>query len=528
MARLQTRKRKRADEPLPEDVSSEKARLNFPPDFYDTLSKLWLTDRALREHDQRTDARLFPKSGSPQSSIVSFNQATARGDLKLARFARTGGPDLSDLRGCQPLSDEMASRSSSISSKRTQSTRPTTVSSTSRRSSAYDANFEQHLIDHDIYPPFYCLPNGQRTPKPTNIEEIRQALKTPRASLSPSVVPESAFEDFQIKNTTKSEGTIMRVVVPILAGDVDIPNEGHLPFLNLASITGNTTANPIPDFFDGAQPGKVEKVVREELGTIIIPTKHANAPVAPNFFLEAKGPGGTGDVAQRQAVLNGAHGARIMHALQNYLVPEPGFDGNAYAFTSTLVDGTLKLYAHHILAPNPLQERPQYYTTQIKAYATTGDDEVWREGSAAFRNIRILAQKYRDKFIEAANAKARSQVIGTTDAGFIEVIPSQRDYSSSPADFFECRLFADPDESGSQTEETETQETNLGLGILKHSFEDDPDGNDDAGDSQSFATSFASNIPLPSVQTPPSRPAKFTRSPPSPSASRQYKRRGRE
>jgi hypothetical protein len=83
----------------------------------------------------------------------------------------------------------------------------------------------------------------------------------------------------------------VRVVVPILAGDVDVPNEGHLPFLNLASITENTTANLAPDFFDGAQPSKVDKIVREELGAIIVPTKHANVPMAPNFLLEAKGPG---------------------------------------------------------------------------------------------------------------------------------------------------------------------------------------------------------------------------------------------
>jgi hypothetical protein len=215
----------------------------------------------------------------------------------------------------------------------------------------------------------YKFPDGNRPPKPANFEATRQTLKVPRDSLSPSVVPETAFEDFQDRNATKSEGTMMRTVVPLVAGDADILNEGHLPFTNLASITGNTTVNPVPDFFDGAHPEAVHKRVREDLDEIIIPNKKVGTPIAPNFFLEAKGPGGSIEVAVRQAVLNGAHGALIMHALQNYLSDEPVYDGNAYAFTSTLLDGYLKFYAHHMAAPATFGQGPVYYTTLLKAYA---------------------------------------------------------------------------------------------------------------------------------------------------------------
>ncbi|KAH8747031.1 hypothetical protein F5883DRAFT_367245, partial [Diaporthe sp. PMI_573] len=140
-----------------------------------------------------------------------------------------------------------------------------------------------------------------------------------RGSLSPSTIPESAFEEFQRKNKTKSEGTVMRNVVPLIAGRANIPNEGHIPFTNLESLTNNTTANPVPDFFDGARPGDVDKIVREDLDKVIVPTKKAGVPVAPNFFLEAKGSGGTVEVADKQAVQDGAHGAVIMFALDNYL-----------------------------------------------------------------------------------------------------------------------------------------------------------------------------------------------------------------
>lgn len=300
----------------------------------------------------------------------------------------------------------MASPSvSSTSDRRTRSTKPTTVST--KRSSAYDANFRQHCQDYHVYPPFYKFPDGRRPPKPANMDEIRQALKVPRGSLLPSVASEIAFEDFQYKNTIKSEGTVMRNIIPLIAGDADIPNEGHLPFTNLASMTENTTVNPNPDFFDGAHPEAVDHSVREALDTIIIPTKKVGTPIAPNLFLEAKSSGGTLDVAEGQVILDGAHGTMIMHSLQNHLLDEPIYDGNAYAFTATFLGGYLNLYAHHPTAPAAPGQRPDCYITQVKAYALTGDHDVWLEGIGAFRNMRMLARKYRDQFIETANARVR-------------------------------------------------------------------------------------------------------------------------
>jgi hypothetical protein len=168
----------------------------------------------------------------------------------------------------------------------------------------------------------------------------------------------------------------MRTVVPHITGNIKIPNEGHLPFNNLASITSDTTVCPVPDFFDGSHPNAVDKKVREDLDKIIIPNKKAGVPIAPNFFLEAKGPGGSLEVAELQAVLDGAHGAFIMHALQKYLLDKPVYDGKAYAFSSTLLGGYLTLYAHHLTAPAKSGGHPSCFATQLKAYALR-DDEVY-------------------------------------------------------------------------------------------------------------------------------------------------------
>lgn len=72
---------------------------NFPPEFYDKLSKVWLTPLALRELDRRNN------QNPPRRPLVSkigarnFTSDLKKGGRELARFARTGGPDLCDLRG---------------------------------------------------------------------------------------------------------------------------------------------------------------------------------------------------------------------------------------------------------------------------------------------------------------------------------------------------------------------------------------------------------------------------------------------
>jgi hypothetical protein len=178
----------------------------------------------------------------------------------------------------------------------------------------------------------------------------------------------------------------MRNVIPILAGGASIPNESNLVFTNLESLTGGLTVNAAPDFFDGARPGDIDKSVREDLNQIIVPTKHADVSVVPNLFLEAKAPRGGTDVARRQACYKEAYGACAMHILQNHGEEEPAYDGNAYTYSSTYLDGQLKLYAHHVTTLTTSGERPSYHMTQLDTYALTGSQKGFVEGAAAFRD----------------------------------------------------------------------------------------------------------------------------------------------
>lgn len=286
MESLQSRKRRNADNTLQDNRPAKRIKhtavrsaSNFPPKFWDNLSKTWLTPRALRELDRRNNAQLLATTSATSVEIIGTS---------LARFARRGGPDLRHLRG-YPKPNHVArmnsSRSLGSSSRRTQSTKATSVSSKSKRSSAYDKNFEQNLVDNRIYPKGYEYPDGDSIPEPRNLDDIVKALSAPRASLSPSRFTRSAFKTFALANDRViSEGKVVSDILPTIRGNNDIPSEGTLPFTSLDSITDGTTVDAVPDLYDGSYPKTVHKIVRQDLSNMITPTSHGR----PTSLLKPK------------------------------------------------------------------------------------------------------------------------------------------------------------------------------------------------------------------------------------------------
>lgn len=71
----------------------------LPPAFWDNLSEFWLTSNALRELDRRN--KQATANVAPERQ---FLKPVTRNEAKpIQRFARQGGPDLSDLRGVSYL-----------------------------------------------------------------------------------------------------------------------------------------------------------------------------------------------------------------------------------------------------------------------------------------------------------------------------------------------------------------------------------------------------------------------------------------
>lgn len=74
----------------------EHRRHRTPSSFWDNLSRQWLTRRTLREFDRRT---VWPGAPGPPHRTGKENINIR----KLKRFAREGGPSLSDIRGVSSI-----------------------------------------------------------------------------------------------------------------------------------------------------------------------------------------------------------------------------------------------------------------------------------------------------------------------------------------------------------------------------------------------------------------------------------------
>ncbi len=283
-----------------------------------------------------------------------------------------------------------------------------TEKTTHRKSSAYHGDFEQHLIDHKIYPSHYDFPDDRVAPKPANWKEILDRLKEPRSSLSPSRFSDRAFDDFVRTNSrARTEAMVMRKPFPIISGDADITSAGDLPFGNLEPLTDGTLVDPKPDFYDGANPAHIDRRIRTELGSYIIPSTQQQRPALPNFFTEGKGPGGNLDVAKRQACYDGAVGARGVHELRSFGAKdsETLYDNNSYTITSTFHNGTLQLYTMHPAKSKGSESSPEYHMSHLRSFAMIDTAETFRAGAGALRNARDWAKDRRDELIAAANGR---------------------------------------------------------------------------------------------------------------------------
>ena len=318
-------------------------------------------------------------------------------------------------------------RASTFSSKtQTTATTPTTTTGNTR---PHNRNFQQHLIDHSVYPHAYKYPDGRVPANPTNWEEINQRLTQPRSSLSPSKFSEEVFKEFvQADAHASKENKVTDSVIPIIEGKIMDGRciAGEIPLTNLDHLTDGTLSPGNPDRFHGARPEQLNRQIRNELIGHIVPSTQEDLPMAPNFFLAAKGPDGSLAVAGRQASYDGALGARGIQSLQSYGQSELIYDNNAYTFTSIYHGGTLKMYTSHPSQPTGPENRPEYHMTQLNTWGMTGNPETFRQGATAYRNARDWAKEKRDGFIEAANGRipdtyTESPSLGSSGHGWASV-----------------------------------------------------------------------------------------------------------
>lgn len=281
----------------------------------------------------------------------------------------------------------------------------------------YDPNFDEHITDHGVFLPSSKFPDGTKPSKPENFTEIQRRLGAARPSLALSEGSlEKEYEEFiALNDNAAREQMVIKDILPVLEGKRKACSQtdgGHL-FNNLDPLTDGTLADAKPDFYHGASSNQLNPGIRKQLNRQIVPSTQSSGPVAPNFFVEAKGHTGSIPVAKRQACYDGALGARGMHALQQYgqegSSSQPGnYDNNAYAITSTFHAGTLGMYATHPIRStdnNDPDRHTDYVTTQVGQWALHGDPETYQRGLGAYRNGRDLAKELRDGLIRQANER---------------------------------------------------------------------------------------------------------------------------
>ncbi|KAG6354896.1 hypothetical protein INS49_003977 [Diaporthe citri] len=303
-----------------------------PPAFWDKLSRVPLVSGALWEFNRRERlqrrSRLMSAPYRPQSPIRQNSVDTDhcdRPDLDLERFARQGGPDLSDLRGAMPQSDRgRVQKSGKRVRGRSMGSlgsllRTTTQDRTNNTKSTgpYNAAFKQHLVDCKIWPVGHYLESGEKPPAPDNIDEIRQALRAPsRASLEPECFTTDHFEQFtkaySLADAEEARGRTLEVVEGTqLALSSSHIKKGPVLLSNLLQLTMDNAVPGNPDRAYGSRPEQLAQSVRRDpsLNKLILPTTAQNI-LCPNFIVHIKGPAGNPEIAKIQAVYDGALAAR--------------------------------------------------------------------------------------------------------------------------------------------------------------------------------------------------------------------------
>ncbi|KAG9228449.1 hypothetical protein BJ875DRAFT_489859 [Amylocarpus encephaloides] len=377
-----------------------------PPNFWDKLSNIWLTEGALEELDRRSSPPTRHSSSQGKSKggnhpVADFlAHCSTRSLEEIDMLSRHGGPDLSDLRGYRKFME--------ISRK----TRTTTNAITIKITGPHDRNFHQDLIDSGVYPDEYEYPDGKVPPRPNNWKEINKRLAQRRSSLSQSQISDSLFRKFKRLNAHafKEEQTSISVIRVLEGENNDIKClSGKIPFTNLNHLIDGNIIPGNPYLFYGARPRTAEPASSHKARPLYRSSTQYDLPIIPNFFLAAKGTGGALAVAERQSCYDGALGARGMHYLQLYGQDESMYDNTSSTITAIYYGGQLKIYATHSAQPNGPGGRPEYYMTQINTWGMTGNVENFLQGASAFKNARDWAKEQRDRSIRQANERQSNE-----------------------------------------------------------------------------------------------------------------------
>ncbi|OOF92441.1 hypothetical protein ASPCADRAFT_408495 [Aspergillus carbonarius ITEM 5010] len=277
----------------------------------------------------------------------------------------------------------------------------------------YNDWFLEQLTYNGIYPNECPGPDGRVPAPPQNWDALNQRLSRRRASLTESSFSEADFKRFRhVSANSHYKGAILKDVLPTIWGKMKtkayVLGRGG-SFDHLAPFSMEW---PLPtavlDYYNGARQESLGLQIREAIHDQVIPWlgDEAEAPLAPNFFVEVSDPSHPTAVCFRNACHAGAIGCRGVQALQSYHRDETFYDHKAYTITVTYASGLLSLYAHHAIphVPGVRSCHPSdYIMTQLGAWSMIHDAATFRQGATAFRNALDWTREELDKAVISAN-----------------------------------------------------------------------------------------------------------------------------
>lgn len=381
-----------------------------PPNLYDHLAHIRLEPQALDEFNRRNALlpQLTPFAPESSSETLLASLPLRRGEVpaELQQFARLGGPDLTDLRGyTRPVSiPSLNTESLDMSQQKRKSDAQENENpdkKKSKKSNAYDDNFETFLLDRNV--------NGEIMElEPSNFADLKETLAEERLDMSPTNFTNDKLKKLisDIKNDTRNEGGVEDKIVTVIRGDADYPTAKGQACTAWIPLTEDVQlARAEPDYYDGLKPHKDNALLRKHLSHLIVPAPNMN-PFLANFFFEVKGPKGILEGARRQAMYDGAYGARGMY-FTGVIAEEKELTKKAVTFSAIYASGVLKLFAHFILRPNEKDNVLHYHMTLLDSFLLDNSLEQAREAITSFRNLRDHAAPARADLAERASKSLR-------------------------------------------------------------------------------------------------------------------------
>ena len=429
------RKRKRGasvngdspDRPHPQPNPQVSAK-NHSTSLYDHISHILLEEDALRELNKRN--RLIHRPSPPSPGSGSIPQRREEVSTELQRFARTGGPNLTDLRGyISPVPDHVTepqgsdSKNLEMAGKRKADPQGNEQSESQKSrktdaTGAYDANFAICMAEQNVKLP------GVDTPQPKNHAGLVAALRQKRPGPTDLNVLDSQWKKYRRKvEDARTESDVQTDAFPTIRGEADYPHTMNKLCTTWAQLFPDVRLKMAkPDFFDGLQPGSEYRLLRQQLNSYVSPA--GDAPIMPNFFVEIKPSFGSEGIAIRQALHDGTLGAQGVYQTQKAAAKDP-LDGNAHVFSGVFLGASLRLFAHFVSPPTE-DEKLHYHMCELDEFVLRKSAEEYAAAIAAFQNLRDYAAKVRTELGREAESKFRAlEKAGTLPAPLVAPNPSK-------------------------------------------------------------------------------------------------------